>query len=277
MQPNRPITAQQTSTKPVAWITGSGAPRVGRAVAEYFAQSGYRIALHANHSLTDANQCAASWNAKGIETIVTSGPVESETTAKQSVAQILNAFGQLDVLVHSAAIWDWKPLEDTTAADVMRQMNVNSLGTFLCCQEAGLHMVKQPQGGAIVMIGDWAVVRPCPDFSAYFAGKGAIETMVRSFAVELASRNPAIRVNGIMPGPVMLDTSITPEKAEQIRHNSLLKRHGTPEHVAQAAMFLANHEFITGVCLPVDGGRSIYAGPTTDQLAHPTYTPNRPE
>lgn len=271
MQPTSSAPATQPTSQPVAWITGSGAPRVGRAIAEHFASHGYRIALHANHSLAEATRCAELWRSKGVDTIVTQGAVELESTAKQAVAQILDSFGQLDVLVHSAAIWDWKSFEETTAADVTRQLNVNSLGTFLCCQEAGLQMVRQPQGGAIVMIGDWAVARPCPDFSAYFAGKGAIETMVRSFAVELATRNPSVRVNGIMPGPVMLDTSITPDKAEQIRKNSLLQRHGTPEHVAQAAMFLANHEFITGVCLPVDGGRSIYSGPTTDQLAHPTY------
>ena len=130
-------------------------------------------------------------------------------------------------------------------------------------------MASKPTGGAIVLIGDWAVVRPYPDFAAYFAGKGAIETMTRSLAVELATRNPAVRVNAILPGPVMLDPSISSEKANAIRQQCLLKTHGQPEHVAQAAYFLATHEFITGACLPVDGGRSIYAGHSTDAIAHP--------
>jgi pteridine reductase len=138
-------------------------------------------------------------------------------------------------------------------------------------KSAGLKMVQQPSGGAIVLIGDWAVARPYPDFSAYFAGKGAIETIVRSMAVELATRNPAVRVNGILPGPVLLDATISAEAAEKIRQSSLLQKHGQPEHVATAARFLAEHEFITGVCLPVDGGRTIWAGNDTDRIAHPSY------
>jgi pteridine reductase len=95
--------------------------------------------------------------------------------------------------------------------------------------------------------------------------------MTRSLAVELATRNPAVRVNAILPGPVMLDPSISTEKAYAIREQCLLKRHGQPEDVAHAAYFLATHEFITGVCLPVDGGRSIYAGHSTDAIAHPSF------
>jgi pteridine reductase len=174
-------------------------------------------------------------------------------------------------LVNAAAIWNWKRLEETTAEDVTRQFEVNSLGTFLCCQAAGLQMVKQSSGGALILIGDWAVHRPYPDFAAYFIGKGSIETMTRSMAIEFASRNPAIRVNAILAGPVMLDDSISEDKAISIANQSLLRRQGKPEHVAQAAHFLATHEFITGVCLNVDGGRSIYAGHSADAIAHPTF------
>ena len=66
------------------------------------------------------------------------------------------------MLVTAAAIWEPKPLEDVTADDVRRQFEVNTLGTFLCCQRAGLVMVEQPEGGAIVTIGDWATERPYP-------------------------------------------------------------------------------------------------------------------
>ncbi len=254
----------------VAWITGSGAPRVGQAIARYFATQGFQIALHANTSIENAMKCASELKQNGTDAIVVQGSVEDSDFAKASVQQIVQYFGRLDVLVNSAAIWDWRSIEETTAEDVRRQFEVNTLGTFLCSQAAGLQMVTQPTGGSIVLIGDWAVLRPYPDFSAYFAGKGAIETMTRSLAVELAIRNPSVRVNAILPGPVMLDQSLSTAKADAIRQDCLLKRLGRPEDVAQAVYFLATNEFITGVCIPVDGGRSIYSGSLMDAIAHPT-------
>jgi len=257
--------------KKVAWITGSGAPRVGQVIAKYFAAKGFRIALHANSSIESAASCALEMQQSGTEAIVLHGAVEDPEFAKTSVQQIVQQFGRLDVLINSAAVWDGQLLEKTTASDVKSQFEVNTLGTFLSTQAAGLQMVSQSMGGAIVLIGDWSVVRPYPGFAAYFAGKGAIETMTRSFAVELATRNPAVRVNAVLPGPVMLAESISSEKANAIREQSLLKLDGQPEHVAEAAYFLASHEFITGVCLPVDGGRSIYAGHSADVFAHPSF------
>jgi len=256
--------------KKVAWITGSGAPRVGQVIAKHFASFGFQIALHAKTSLENAAKCVAELNETGTETILLQGAVEEPDFARTAVQQIVHRFGRLDVLVNSAAIWDWRSLEETTASDIQRQFEVNTLGTFLCSQAAGLQMTKQPHGGAIVLIGDWAVLRPYPDFAAYFLGKGAIETMTRSLAVELATRNPAVRVNAILPGPVMMDPSISLEKTKAVQEQCLLKRLGKAEDVANAAYFLATQEFITGVCLPVDGGRSIYAGHSTDAIAHPT-------
>jgi pteridine reductase len=261
---------QQTK---VAWITGSGAPRVGQTIARYFAAQGYRIAIHANTSIDSAQQCASELAREGTESIILQGSVADPRFATHSVLQIVERFGRLDVLVNSAAVWDHQSFERTTAEDVLRQFETNTLGTFLCSQAAGLQMVTQCDGGAIVLIGDCAVLHPYPDFSAYFASKGAIETMTRSLAVELATRNPAIRVNAILPGPVMMSSDISAATMNTIREQSLLKRDGSPEHVAQAAYFLATHEFITGVCVPVDGGRSIYAGHSADAIAHPTYKP----
>lgn len=260
------------STKPVAWVTGSGAKRVGHSIAHAFALAGYRIVLHANQSIDSANAYADELQSRGTDAMVVQGPVNDAEFAPQAVQQIVERFGRLDVLVNSAAIWDWTPFEDISEGDIRRQFEVNTLGTFLCSRSAGLHMVTQPSGGAILLIGDWAVHRPYRHFAPYFVGKGSIETMTRSLAVELAARNPNIRVNAILPGPVMLDASISADAAERIRQQSLLKRHGTPSDVANAAIFLAQQPFITGVALPVDGGRSIYSGDQWDAVAHPTFS-----
>jgi pteridine reductase len=256
---------------PVAWVTGSGAARVGQQVARRFASAGYRIVVHANRSVDKAKIFLEELAEAGVETLLIQGNVAESDFAETAVHKILERFGRLDVLVNSAAVWEWKPLEEITPNDVRTQFEINSLGTFLCSQQAGLAMVKQTQGGAIILIGDWAVVRPYVNFAPYFVGKGAIETMARSLAVELASRNPNIRVNAVLPGPVMLDQSISNEHAAKIAQDCLLKRLGTPDDIAEAAFFLTQQRFITGVCLPVDGGRSIYAGGGTDSIAHPTY------
>ena len=136
---------------------------------------------------------------------------------------------------------------------------INTLGTFLCCQQAGLAMVRQPEGGCIVNLGDWAVARPYAGYSAYFPSKGAIPTLTRCLAVELASRNPAVRVNCILPGPVMLPPDLPEAERKQAVDATLVKREGRPENVAQAVLFFLDNDFVTGACLPVDGGRTIFS------------------
>jgi pteridine reductase len=122
-------------------------------------------------------------------------------------------------------------------------------------------MVRQPEGGAIVTIADWAIARPYPRYAAYFLSKGAIPTLTRAMAVEFAGRNPAVRVNCILPGPVMLPADLSEAEVKGAVAGTLLKRPGRPENVAHAVVFLVENDYVTGVCLPVDGGRTI-AGTT---------------
>jgi pteridine reductase len=176
------------------------------------------------------------------------------------IAKTHQHFGRLDALVNSAAVWGRKRLEAIEADDVREQFEVNTLATFLCCQQAGLLMAEQASGGAIVNIGDWAIVRPYLDYAAYFPSKGAIPTLTRNFAVELAARNPRVRVNAILPGPVLLPSDLSESKRREVIEATLVKREGTPQHIADAALFLLRNDFVTGVCLPVDGGRSVFSG-----------------
>jgi pteridine reductase len=115
-------------------------------------------------------------------------------------------------------------------------------------------MREQAQGGAIVNIGDWATERPYREYAAYFISKGAIPTLTRTFAVELA---PKVRVNAVLPGPVLLPETVSEADRRRAVKGTLLGRAGTPENVALAVMALFENDFITGVCLPVDGGRTL--------------------
>lgn len=245
---------------PVALVTGSGAPRVGREIARHLATLGCRLALHANASIEQAEAAAEAFRDEfKIDAIVTQGSLEDADTPERIVRQTYHHFGRLDILVNSAGIWQPQPLAEITAADLRRYFDVNAVATFLCARAAGMLMADQPTGGSIVNLGDWGTIRPYLDHAAYFPSKAAVEVMTRSLAVEFAQLNPRIRVNCIQPGPVLLANDVSAEQRQQIASTTLGGRIGKPQHVAHAVQFLSENEFITGVCLPVDGGRSVFA------------------
>jgi pteridine reductase len=243
----------------VALITGSGKRRVGWHVADALAQRGYSLVLHYRSSAAEAAEAVNALRQRGIQAVAIQADLSDEKAARALIDQTLGQFGRLDVLVNAAAAWKRKKLEAVTAADVRHYFETNTLGTFLCSQMAGLAMVKQPEGGSIVTIGDWATVRPYVGYAAYFPSKGAIPTLTRTLAVELGSRNPAVRVNCILPGPVLLPPDLPNQEREQAINATLVKREGKPENIAQAVLFFVDNDFVTGTCLPVDGGRTIFA------------------
>ncbi len=242
---------------PVAIVTGSGAKRVGNFIARTLATHGYRLVIHANQSRVEAEATVKDIQEAGGEAIALIADLTIESATREFVDAAQRHFGRLDVLVNSAAIWNPLVLEQVTAADVRANFEMNTLATFVCCQQAGLKMTAQPTGGVIINIGDWAISRPYLNFAAYFPSKGAIPALTRTFAVELAARNPRVRVNAILPGPVMLPPNLSADERERAIAGTLVKREGSPQNIADAALMLIENDFITGVCLPVDGGRTI--------------------
>lgn len=248
-------------TARVALVTGSGRRRVGWHVAQALAQRGYALALHYRSSAQEAAETLAGFRGAGVAAEMFQADLSQEDQVARLVSEVLARYGRIDVLAHCAATWQPKRLEEVTADDVRGFFETNTLSTFLCGQHVGLAMVGQATGGAIVNCGDWATVRPYLNYAAYFASKGAIPTLTRSLAVELGTRNPRVRVNCVSPGPVMLPPDLPVVEREAAIRATLVQREGSPNHVAQAVVHLVENDFLTGVCLPVDGGRSIYAGP----------------
>lgn len=248
----------------VALITGSARRRLGWHVADALGRRGYAVVIHYNTSAAEAESAANEFRTRGVQAISVAADLGDESQVRRLVDETLKQFGRLDVLVNCAAIWKSKRLEDVTAADVRNYLDTNTLGTFLCCQHAGLAMVKQPEGGSIITFGDWAVERPYVNYAAYFPSKGAIPALTRSFAVELGTRNPKIRVNCIMPGPVMIPPDLSPAERELSINATLVKREGRPENVVQAVLHFIDNDFVTGACLPVDGGRTVYSSDSAD-------------
>jgi pteridine reductase len=247
------------SARQVALVTGSGKRRIGWHVADALARRGYALAIHYRSSAAEAAETAAALKEHGVEVTAFQADLTDERAVRATVDGVLDQFGRIDVLANCAAVWKSKRLEDVTAADLRLHFETNTLGTFLCAQQAGLAMVKQPEGGCIVNIADWAEVRPYLNYAAYFPSKGAVTTMTRCLAVELAHRNPRVRVNCVMPGPVMLPPDLPEAERRHAIEGTLVKREGSPKNIAQAVLAFVENDFVTGVCMPVDGGRTIYA------------------
>lgn len=245
--------------KRVAMVTGCGDKRLGWHVAESLAGAGFDLIVHYRRSAEAARGLVSAIESKSRRACAIQADVTDAASVARLFEQADSAFGRLDALVCCAAIWDKKPLEDVDADDVRRHFEVNVLGSFLCARAAGLRMARQPEGGAIVLIGDWAEARPYLGYSAYFASKGAIPTMARDLAVELGSRNPRVRVNAILPGPVLAPEGSSAAELEQRRRSTLVQLDGRPDFVTSTILHLIDNRFLTGVAVPVDGGRTIFA------------------
>ncbi len=255
---NSPRKNQPVDDQPVALVTGAGR-RLGNELARALAEHGYRVALHAASSIAEAKATAEQLRHAGAGAIAVQADLCNEQATRAMVEEVRQQFGRIDALVNNAAVWNPKPLEEVRADEVRKHFEVNALGTFISCQAAGLAMAAQPSGGAIVNIGDWAIARPYEGYAAYFASKGCIPTLTRTMAVELAARNPRVRVNAILPGPVLFPENLSEAERSELIAATLVRRAGTPQDVASAVLFLLENTFVTGVCLPVDGGRSIHA------------------
>lgn len=250
------IPGAEAQTGRVALVTG-GARRIGASVVRALASRGYAVGIHAHGSLREARDLADQMSAVGVPSLAVTANLREEGPVRAMVQRVADHFGRIDALVTCAAIWNAGQLEEVTADDLRAHFDINCVGTFVAAQEAGSFMVRQPEGGGIVTLGDWAVARPYSDYAAYFPSKGAIPALTRSLAVEFAARNPRVRVNCVLPGPVTLPPDMDPESRAAVLAGTLVNREGTPEHVAHAVLFLLENDFVTGVCLPVDGGRTI--------------------
>ncbi len=246
----------------VALVTGSGKRRIGWHLADALAARGYKLAVHYHTSAEDAAETIEHLKGWGVEAHAFQADLTDEDSARGLVRATLDRFGRIDVLANCAATWKPKRLDDVTAHDLREDFNTNVLGTFVCAQEAGLAMTRQANGGCIVNFGDWATVRPYLNYASYFSSKGAIPTLTRSLAVELGTRNPKVRVNAVLPGPVMLPPDLPESERKQAVNATLVQREGHPSHVVQAVLYLIDNDFVTGTCMTVDGGRTIFAGGT---------------
>lgn len=243
-------------------MTGGGGG-IGRAVALAFAREGASV-VAADIDIESARRTASSGDIEAQSCVAWEVDVANATSVERMTDSVLARFGRLDILINCAGVASPAPgcaAIDLTGADWDRMLSTNLTGAFLCAQGAAKAMIARGEGGAIVNVASVAASRPKYDFAAYGASKAGMVHLTMSLAVGLGQYG--IRVNAVQPGTVV--TSVTERtladpqvKAARIKLHPL-GRLGSPDDVAGAVLFLSSDDarWITGVSLPVDGGRML--------------------
>jgi pteridine reductase len=180
------------------------------------------------------------------------GDLSRVDAARALVERASIELGGLDLLVHAAGDgFAPKPIEDVSEEDWEAAFGITAKASFFITQAAAPHL-KEARG-TVVMIEDVAAYQPWPSFAAHSAAKAAQAMLTRVFARALA---PEVRVCGVAPGAV----AVEPEQEERRAAETVLGRVGSPEDVAEAVVYLAGADFVTGTSLVVDGGRLLQSG-----------------
>jgi pteridine reductase len=232
-----------------ALITG-GAARVGRAITLALAQAGSHVAVHYNRSTEAAQETASQAQALGVEAQAFQADLTDPQATRALAAAVCTRFGGVDVLVHAASPFIRASLVETTLEMWRQMMGVLVESFLLLTQELAPGMVARGEG-SIVAILDRGVFDPWPKYLPHGVGKSALWALARSLAVELA---PQVRVNGVVPGPVLPPPGFPQAQMQHLAKGTLLGRWGSPQDVADAVLYLIRADYVTGEVLFVDGG-----------------------
>ncbi len=240
-----------TNAKTVV-ITGAGSG-IGFAVADAFVLQGANVVLNGRNE--DKLTRAAAQLGQPSQLAIIAGDVTKTETANRIVDAAVDRFGRVDVLVNNAGTFHTKPFTEYTVEELDSFLGYLR-ATYVLSQVAVRQMRRQGDGGAIVNIGTILTsngVNGVPS-SAPIAAKGGITALTKNLSVELATEN--IRINAVAPGivPTPLYGDLSDEQLESLNGMQPLGRYGTPKDIADAVLYLAHADWVTGVILPVDGG-----------------------
>ena len=236
----------------IALVTG-GAKRLGRRIALALAERGAELVIHYRDSEREAQELLALLKRAGGKPVAVQGDVSRAADVDRIVETALRAFGRIEILVNNAAIFSRTPFETLTEADWDRFLDVNLKGPFLMCRRVGGTMLQHGQG-KIINLADIAARKVWAEFIPYSVSKAGLIALTRGLAKALA---PAVQVNAVAPGAVLLPEGTTPDERQRAIHRVPLDRLGSPEDIVRAVVYLIENDFVTGEVLTVDGGQHL--------------------
>ena len=240
----------------VALVTGAS-KGIGAAIASHLAAAGAAVVVNYASSKEGADHVVADIVRQGGKGVAVQANVAKQADIQRLLAETVKAYDRLDILVNSAGVYEFAPLESVTVEHYRKLFDLNVLGLLLTTQEAVKHF--GPSGGSIINISSVVATLAPPNASVYSASKAAVNAITKSLAKELGPRK--IRVNSINPGMVETDGLHAAGIAEsdfrrETEAQTPLGRIGQPQDIAPAAVFLASSDsaWITGESLYISGG-----------------------
>lgn len=242
----------------VAIVTG-GSQNLGKGIVKELINEGAKVVI-ADLEASCGAETAAGFNLEKDEEVAAfiATDVSSEEMMINLMEKTVEKFGRLDILVNNAGILVPQiPIEEMSVAFWDKVMAVNLKGVFLGIKEAGKVMVNNATGGSIITISSAGGIRPRDGMISYAASKSGAILATQVAAREYATRG--VRCNIVAPGPTDAGNNIAPELVPVFLADVPMKKFGTPEDIGKAVVFLASDDAkqITGVVLPVDGGRVL--------------------
>ncbi len=236
-----------------------GGTGIGAGVARAFLADGADVALSYHSSEAGARAIAESASAAGRRCIFRRVDSRSVPAIEAFVDESIESLGHVDTLVYNSGITDPHPLFAITEEQWDQTLDVNLKGMFFCARRVAAYLARQGEGGSIILMSSVHSNHAYPGHMHYSSSKGAINNLARSMALELGRYR--VRVNAIAPGATYVERHKLAGLYEpaELGKQIPLGRVGTPEDVANLALFLASDRasYITGQVIFVDGGLTL--------------------
>jgi 3-oxoacyl-[acyl-carrier protein] reductase len=243
----------------VAIVTGSSRG-IGKAIAERFADEGAKLTVNWTQGEARAGELVEVINRNGGEAIAVRADVSQSADVRGLVKATVDHFGRVDILVNNAGVMVAKSLLETTEEEWDRTIDVNLKGAYLCSKEVVPIMQIQKYGRIVNISSNSGLYHPSAmRFTEYVTSKAGMNGLTKAMALALG---PHITVNAICPGWIKTERieGTDPAVEQRILDETALRRWGSPEEVAGAALFLVSKDadFVTGELFIVAGGRGMH-------------------